>query len=100
MNVIRVNQLICIYKSLINIMQENNWEITTKKGKGKLPLFLGIGKRWITIYELVKTGNLQETQILFCINPGHVLKISNFTEYPMPENFAKNINKLGKKTTQ
>ena len=27
-------------QSLINITQENNWLITKKKGKGKLPLFL------------------------------------------------------------
>ena len=37
-------------QSFINIMQENNWEITTKKGKGKLPLFRGNGKRVIPIY--------------------------------------------------
>ena len=28
-------------QSLINIISENNWVITTKKGKGKLPLFCG-----------------------------------------------------------
>ena len=28
-------------KLLINIIQENNWVITTKKGRGKLPLFWG-----------------------------------------------------------
>ena len=32
-------------QSLINIIQENNWVITTKKGKGKLPLFCGNGER-------------------------------------------------------
>ena len=38
-------------QSLINIIQKNNWLITTKKGKGKLPLLLcGMGKRVITIY--------------------------------------------------
>ena len=26
-------------------MQENNWIITTKKGKGKLPLFCGNGEQ-------------------------------------------------------
>ena len=26
---------------LINIIQDNNWVITIKKGKGKLPLFCG-----------------------------------------------------------
>ena len=30
-------------QSLINIIQENDWEIITKKGKGKLPLFCGNG---------------------------------------------------------
>ena len=29
-------------------MQENNWVITTKKGKGKLPLFCGNGERVIS----------------------------------------------------
>ena len=28
-------------QSLINIIQDTNWVITTKKGKGKLPLFRG-----------------------------------------------------------
>ena len=31
-------------------MQDNNWEITTKNGKDKLPLFCGNGKRVIPIY--------------------------------------------------
>ena len=35
---------------LINIMQENNREITTKKGKGKLPLFSGNREQVIPIY--------------------------------------------------
>ena len=35
---------------LINIIQENNWIITTKNGKGKLPLFNGEGERVITVY--------------------------------------------------
>ena len=30
-------------QSLINIIKENNWVITTRKGKGKLPLFSGNG---------------------------------------------------------
>ena len=30
--------------------QDNNWVITTKKGKGKLPLFCGNGEQVITIY--------------------------------------------------
>ena len=37
-------------QSLINIMQDNNRVITTKKGKGRLPLFCGNGERVITIY--------------------------------------------------
>ena len=37
-------------QSLINIIQEKNWVITTKKGKGKLPLFCGNGERVIPIY--------------------------------------------------
>ena len=36
---------------LINIIQENNWVITTKKGKSKLPLFCGNGEPVITIYD-------------------------------------------------
>ena len=35
-------------QSLINIIQENNKVITTKKDKGKLPLFCGNGERLIT----------------------------------------------------
>ena len=38
-------------QSLINIIQENNWVITTKKGKGKLPLFRGNGERVNPIYD-------------------------------------------------
>ena len=33
-------------QSLINIIQENNWVITIKKGKGKLPLFHGNGEHY------------------------------------------------------
>ena len=36
-------------QSLINIMQDNNRVITTKKGKGKLPLFSGNVERVISI---------------------------------------------------
>ena len=35
---------------LMNIMQEKNRLITTKKGKGKLPLFRGNGEQVIPIY--------------------------------------------------
>ena len=38
---------------LINIIREKNWAITTKKGKGELPLFCGKGERVITIYGVV-----------------------------------------------
>ena len=37
-------------QSLINIIQENNWVVTTKKGKGKLPIFHGNGVRVNPIY--------------------------------------------------
>ena len=37
-------------QSLINIIQDNNWIITTKKGKGKLPLFRSNVERVITFY--------------------------------------------------
>ena len=37
-------------QSLINIIQKNIWAITTKKGKGKLPLFNGNGELVIPIY--------------------------------------------------
>ena len=32
-------------------MQEDNWVISTKKGKGKLPLFCGNVERVIPIYD-------------------------------------------------
>ena len=34
----------------MNIIQENHWAITTKKGKGKLPLFCGNAEQVIPIY--------------------------------------------------
>ena len=37
-------------QSLTNIIQDNNWVITRKKDKGKLPLFCGNGKWVIPIY--------------------------------------------------
>ena len=37
-------------QSLINIIQEKNWVIATKKNKGELPLFCGNVERVITIY--------------------------------------------------
>ena len=35
----------------MNIIQEKNWEITTKKVKGELPLFCGNIEWVITIYD-------------------------------------------------
>ena len=38
-------------------MQDNNWVMNIKKGKGKLPLFRGNGERVIPIYVgLYQTG--------------------------------------------
>ena len=37
-------------RSIINIIQENNWFITTKNGKVKLPLFRSNGEQVITFY--------------------------------------------------
>ena len=34
----------------MNIIQDNNWITTTKKGKGNLPLFRGNGERVNPIY--------------------------------------------------
>ena len=42
-------------QSLINIIQENNWIITTKKGKGKLPLFSGTVEWVIPVYVKKRT---------------------------------------------
>ena len=39
-------------ESLLNIIQEENWVITTKKGKDKLPLFCGNKEQVIPIYEV------------------------------------------------
>ena len=39
-------------QSLIEIIQENNWVITKKQGKGKLKLFCGNGERLINFYAL------------------------------------------------
>ena len=43
-------------QSLINIIQENNWGITTKKGEGELPLFSGNRERLIPIYAVNAIG--------------------------------------------
>ena len=56
-------------------MQENNWVITTKKGKGKLPIFCGNRERVIPIYGAQRKhafwGEIKEmskTKILPSIN--------------------------------
>ena len=36
----------------MNIIQENNWTITKKKDRGKLPLFHGYVERVIPIYAI------------------------------------------------
>ena len=45
-----VEPLNILIKSLILIIQENNRVITTKKGKGKLPIFCSNGYQVIHIY--------------------------------------------------
>ena len=50
-------------QSSINITQENNWVITTKNGKGKLPLFCGDGERIITIYGYRHVRNIPDTRL-------------------------------------
>ena len=42
----------------MNIIQENNWVITTKKGKGKWPLFFGNLEHAIPIYAGGYTCNI------------------------------------------
>ena len=39
-------------QSLVNIIQESNWVIITKNGKGKLPLFCGNREQVIKIYDI------------------------------------------------
>ena len=46
-------------QSLINIIQDKNWVITTKNGKGKLPLFCGNAKRVIPIYASKPPSDIQ-----------------------------------------
>ena len=48
---------------LINSIHEKNWLITTKKGKGKLPLFCGNGERVINIYSPNKTVQTCQAKI-------------------------------------
>ena len=52
-------------QSLINIILENNWAITTKKGKGKLPIFCGNGDRVIPIYVPRASLNLSFSERAF-----------------------------------
>ena len=53
-------------QSLINIIQENNRVITTKKGKGKLPLFCGNGERLIPIYDRYHETNKIILTVYYC----------------------------------
>ena len=39
-------------KSFIDIIEEKNWIVTTKKGKGKLLLFCGNLEQVITLYDV------------------------------------------------
>ena len=48
-------------QSSINIIQKNNWVVTTKKGKGKLPLFCSDVEWVIPIYA---SGEGAEEQFL------------------------------------
>ena len=50
-------------RSLINIIQDKNRFILTKKGKGKLPLFCGNGERVILIY----AGHHPSTMVYICL---------------------------------
>ena len=45
------------------MIQEDNWVITTKNGKGKLPLFCGDGERIITIYGYRHVRNIPDTRL-------------------------------------
>ena len=49
----------------INITQEKNCVITTKNGKGKLPLFCGNGERVIPIYAVNIHDTLYFIQTLY-----------------------------------
>ena len=44
-------------QSLINIILEKNWVITTDKGKGKLPILFGNGEQVIFVYACVFVVN-------------------------------------------
>ena len=50
---------------LMNIIQDNNRVITTKNGKGKLPLFCGNREQVIPIYARKESDN----------NPGYVVSV-------------------------
>ena len=57
-------------QSLINMMQESNWVITTKTSNGKLLLFCGNVERLITTYGV-------QTVISVCLNHEWLHKLSN-----------------------
>ena len=56
-------------QSSINIILENNWVITTKKGKGKLPLFCGNGERVIPIHGV--GGILNGGRVIYLLREVH-----------------------------
>ena len=62
-------------------MQENNSVITTKKGKGKLPLFCGNGEQIIPIYSInygagawhdARKKWIQPKEIVECLASAHL----------------------------
>ena len=65
---------------LINIIQDTNWVITTKKGKGKLQLFCGNLDLVITIYG--EEGSANKLAII----PTSRQKSSGVTSEPQDEN--------------
>ena len=54
-------------QSLINDIQENNWVISKKKGKGESPLFCGNREQVVLIYDVDSTFLLIEIYP----NPNH-----------------------------
>ena len=67
-----------LVQSLINIIQEKNWAITTKKGKGKLPLLCGNGEQVIPIYAS-KAGILDSVRELSV--PMHLFALFTFMSH-------------------
>ena len=65
-------------QSLINIIQDNHWVITTKKGKVKLPLFRGNGEQVIPFYDTVGRSGHKLERFLACNN---MAKIDNLEKF-------------------